>query len=199
MSETMETPNISVQEARRAELEADGTPFHPESYSGTSPIKVSKLGHMVYEVTDVERTVKFWTEVMGFIETDRNDHGMVFFRCGADHHAIGLKPAKPGVTRRPKSNEAMRMEHLAFEVENTDALLVAKDYLIANDIPIVFEGRKGAGCNYSLHFCDPDGFEFELYCLMDQIGEDGRLRPEDQFRRAPTLADAIATPLPKTC
>ena len=64
--------------------------IHPETYKGTSPIKVNKLGHMVYEVSDVERTVKFWTEVMGFTETDRNEHGMVFFRCGADHHAIGL-------------------------------------------------------------------------------------------------------------
>ncbi len=192
------TETISLQESRRAELEADGTPFHPESYTGTSPIKVSKLGHLVYEVTDVERTVKFWTEVMGFIETDRNEHGMVFFRCGPDHHAIGLKPAKPTATRRPKSEEAMRVEHLALEVENTDALLAAKDYLEANNIPIVFEGRKGAGCNYSLHFHDPDGFEFELYCLMDQIGEDGKLRPVDQFRRAGTLAEAIANPLPKS-
>ncbi len=196
MSETMDTPNISLQEQRRAELEADGTPFHPESYTGTSPIKVSKLGHMVYEVTDVERTVRFWTEVMGFIETDRNEHGMVFFRCGPDHHAIGLTPAK--ADRRPKSEEAIKVQHLALEVENTDVLLAAREYLIANDIPIVFDGRKGAGCNYSLHFCDPDGFEFELYCLMDQVGEDGKLRPEDQFRRAPTLEEAIANPLPKT-
>ncbi|MCZ6849271.1 MAG: VOC family protein, partial [Alphaproteobacteria bacterium] len=47
--------------------------FHPKSYKGTSHIKVNKLGHMVYEVSDIERSVKFWTEVMGFEETDRND------------------------------------------------------------------------------------------------------------------------------
>ncbi len=192
----MDTETISRQEVRRAELEADGTPPHPESYTGASPIKVNKLGHLVYEVTDVERTVRFWTEVMGFTETDRNEHGMVFFRCGADHHAIGLKPAK--AARRAKPEEAMRVEHLAFEVDNTDVLLAAKEYLMANDIPIIFEGRKGAGCNYSLHFHDPDGFEFELYCLMDQVGEDGRLRPEGQFRRAGTLDEAIANPLPKS-
>ena len=59
--------------------------LHPDRYVGTSPIKVNKLGHFVYEVSDVERTAKFWTEVMGFVETDRNEHGMVFFRCAADH------------------------------------------------------------------------------------------------------------------
>ena len=53
---------------------------HPDSYTGSSPIKVKKLGHMVYEVSDVERTAKFWSEVMGFEETERNDIGIIFFR-----------------------------------------------------------------------------------------------------------------------
>ena len=86
------------QTATQAEQEAPAE-IHPKSYTGKSHIKVNKLGHMVYEVSDIERTVKFWTEVMGFEETDRNEHGMVFFRCGADHHAIGLKPGKK--KRRP--------------------------------------------------------------------------------------------------
>ena len=53
-----------ITEARREQ--AATTVKHAEAYSGASPIKVNKLGHFVYEVTDIERTVKFWTEVMGF-------------------------------------------------------------------------------------------------------------------------------------
>ncbi len=168
---------------------------HPETYSGETPIRVNKLGHFVYEVTDVERTVRFWREVMGFIETDRNEHGMVFFRCGADHHAIGLTPGK--AKARPSSEEGLRMQHLAFEVDDIDVLFRARDYLERNNIPVVFHGRKGAGCNTSLHFCDPDGYEFELYCSMDQIDETGRLRPEDQFHRVGSLEDARDNPLPE--
>lgn len=168
---------------------------HPESYTGKSPIKVNKLGHLVYEVTDVERTAKFWSEVMGFEETDRNDIGMVFFRCGSDHHAIGLKPGK--AARRPQSDEALKLEHLALEVPDMDTLFKARDYLEQNNIPVVFQGRKGAGGNAALHFCDPDGFEFELYCGMDQIGEDGKLRPEEQFHRVSSLEDARDNPLPE--
>ena len=168
---------------------------HPESYKGVSPIKVNKLGHLVYEVTDVERTAKFWSEVMGFEETDRNSIGMVFFRCGPDHHAIGLKPAK--APRRPIGDEGLKVEHLALEVDNADILFKARDYLKENGIPVVFQGRKGAGGNMALHFCDPDGFEFELYCGMDQVGKDGRLRPEEQFHRVSTLEDAVANPLPE--
>ena len=57
-------------EAKRAKAAETGT-SHAANYKGTSPISVNKLGHFVYEVTDVERTVRFWTQVMGFKETDR--------------------------------------------------------------------------------------------------------------------------------
>ena len=33
------------------------------SYKGISPIKVRKLGHFIYEVSDIERTTKFWQDV----------------------------------------------------------------------------------------------------------------------------------------
>jgi catechol 2,3-dioxygenase-like lactoylglutathione lyase family enzyme len=185
----------AVVEARREQ--AAKTPVaHPTSYKGKSPIKVNKLGHFVYEVTDIERSVKFWTEVMGFHETDRNEIGMVFFRCAKDHHAIGLRPSK--AKRRPDPGTALRMEHLAMEVDSPDVLLKAREFLKANNIPIVFEGRKGAGCNISINFLDPDGYEFEIYCCMDQIDESGRLRPKEQFRRAPNLEEALANPVPKT-
>ena len=53
-----------------------------------SPVQVNKIGHLVYEVGDLEKTVKFWTEVMGFELSDRNHLGMAFLRCCTDHHAI---------------------------------------------------------------------------------------------------------------
>lgn len=184
----------ATTEAKRASA-AESTPAHPDSYVGTSPIKARKLGHLVYEVSDVERTARFWTEVMGFEESDRNEHGMIFFRCGSDHHAIGLKPGKSD--RRPQRADGLNIEHLALEVDNPEVMLKARDFLKKNDIPIVFEGRKGAGCNISLHFLDPDGYEFEIYCDMDQIDETGRKRPEGQFHRVNSLDEAVANPVPK--
>lgn len=179
----------------RREAAAKREKFHPDTYVGTSPIKVNKLGHFVYEVTDVEKTVKFWTEVMGFTETDRNDKGMVFFRCGKDHHAIGLKPG--GSKTRRDHAAGLQMEHLALEVDNMEMLFKARDFLKANNIPITFEGRKGAGCNVSINFLDPDGFEFEIYCQMDQVEDDNRLRPAEQFRKAGSLDEARDNPVPE--
>jgi catechol 2,3-dioxygenase len=194
----MSTSTISAAtEARREQAHSATTKFHPDTYVGTSPIKVNKLGHFVYEVSDIERTVKFWKEVMGAIETDRNDRGMVFFRFGADHHGIGLKPMKPGKKPTRDMISTLQMEHLAFEVDDIEVLKRAKAYFKQNNIPVVFEGRKGAGCNISINFLDPDGYEFEIYCEMDQVGPDGRLRPASQFRPKNPLEEAIANPVQK--
>lgn len=160
----------------------------------TSPIHVRKFGHLVYEVSDIERSVKFWTEVMNFKVSDVNEKGMVFLRYGSDHHGIGLKPGKTAA--RPKPSDGLMVEHLAMEVANIDALFEAREYLREHNVPIVFQGRKGAGCNYSVYFNDPDGYQFELYTNIDQVDESGRTRPASQFRPAKSLEEAVANPLP---
>lgn len=165
-----------------------------EAQPGVTPIRVKKLGHLVYEVSDVERSRKFWTEVLGFNVSDTNEHGMVFLRTNSDHHGIGLKPSES----KSRPERGLQVEHLALEVENVAALIEARNYLRDRGVEIVWEGRKGAGCNIGVTFLDPDGYEFELYCNMDQVGEGGRTRPPSQFRRADSVEEAIAKPLPKS-
>ena len=159
-----------------------------------TPVQVKKIGHFVYEVADIDRAVKFWTEIMGFRVTESNEIGIVFLHYGADHHGIGLIATD---AKRKGELPASKLQHLALEVENVEALRTARDYLKRNNVPIVFEGRKGAGSNYGVNFLDPDGNQFELYCDMDQLGASG-VRPSAQWQRAKTLEEAIAKPLPKT-
>lgn len=160
---------------------------------GGTPIRVKKLGHLVYEVSDIERSRKFWTEIMGFKFSDTNEYGMVFLRSNSDHHGIGLKPGKA----KARPERGLQVEHLALEVENVAALIEARDYLRQRGVEIIWEGRKGAGCNIGVTFLDPDGYAFELYCNMDQIDDSGRTRPASQFRRADTVEEAAANPLPE--
>jgi catechol 2,3-dioxygenase-like lactoylglutathione lyase family enzyme len=183
-------------DAKRDQAAQSASIVHPADYTDGSPIRIKKFGHLVYEVTDVERTVRFWTKVMGFKETERNAKGMVFLRYNPDHHGLGIKPGK--ANRPGRRGECLRVEHLALEVEDIDALIAARDYLKKNNIPIVFEGRKGPAGNTSIHCLDPDGFEFELYCCLDQIDESGRPRPKEQFHPTSTLEEAKANPMPKT-
>lgn len=166
--------------------------------SGTAqtPIQVRKIGHVVYEVSDIERSTRFWTDIMGFRVSDRNERGMVFLRCAADHHTLALNPS-PGRTRPDGDVAGLQMNHFAMEVASLDNLLAARAFLKASGVPIVFEGRRGPGCNLGVEFLDPDGYMLEIYYGMDQIGQDGRSRPAEQFRRASSLEEAMANPLPE--
>jgi len=161
----------------------------------TTPISVRKLGHLVYEVSDIERTTKFWTEILGFTVSDRNEFGMVFLRCAGDHHSIALVPSKKGA--RPPADAGLNFHHLAMEVDDMETLFRARDFLQARGIPIDFEGRRGPGGNVGVEFMDPDGYMFEIYANMDQVGPDGRTRPPSQFNRVSSLEDAVAQPLPE--
>lgn len=175
----------TVREERRPQTTA--------STQETTPVRVKKLGHVVFTVSDIERTTRFWTEIMGFQVSDRNEHGMVFLRHGSDHHTIALVPAKSRHDL-PKEGEP-GFHHCALEVASVSELFKIREFLRAKGVKIIYEGRRGPGCNPGVEFVDPDGFNIELYASMDQIGWDGKSRPAEQWKRATTLEEAVQNPV----
>ncbi len=160
----------------------------------STPVNVKKLGHVVFTVSDIERSTKFWTDIMGFHVSDRNEIGMVFLRNASDHHTVALAPAKTQ-SELPKEGQP-GFHHCALEVGSVSELLKIRDFLRTRGVAIVYEGRRGPGGNPGVEFKDPDGFNIELYASMDQIGADGKSRPAEQWSRAKTLEEAVAHPLP---
>jgi catechol 2,3-dioxygenase-like lactoylglutathione lyase family enzyme len=161
-----------------------------------SPIKIKKIGHVVLSVSDMERSAKFWTEIMGFKFSDKNEHGMKFFRNATDHHTVALIQAKEK-NELPKQGQ-VGFDHMALEVATVSELFKIRDFLKSKGVTIFYEGRRGPGGNPGLEFYDPDGFKIEIYSAMDQIGTDGRSRPANEWKRATTLEEAVGNPLPGT-
>jgi catechol 2,3-dioxygenase-like lactoylglutathione lyase family enzyme len=161
----------------------------------TSPIRVRKIGHVVYRVRDVERSKQFWTEILGFKVSDINEKGMVFLRTASDHHTVALAPA-PAEAELPDDERALIVDHFAMEVPSVEDLFRAREFLKARGVRIYFEGRRGPGCNMGIEFFDPDGYLIELYADMEQIGWDGKSRPKEMWRRARSLEEAVANPIP---
>lgn len=159
----------------------------------TSPINIKKIGHVVLSVSDIERSTKFWTEIMGFKFSDKNEGGMMFFRNSTDHHTVALVQATEK-NELPKRGE-VGFDHMALEVATVSELFKVRDFLKAKGITIFYEGRRGPGGNPGVEFYDPDGYKIEIYA-MDQIGTDGRSRAANEWKRATTLEEAVQNPLP---
>lgn len=158
------------------------------------PFRCNKIGHVALYVKDLQRSAKFYTEVMGFNISDIYDGdvlpgGVVFLRCGADHHGVALFPLPEGQTAKGG------LHHMAFEVSTLDEVLRARDHLRQHDVPIHFEGRRRAGVQLAIEFCDPDGHNLEIYWGIDQIGSEGKVRPAEQWKAATSLEAAIADPV----
>ena len=155
--------------------------------------QLRKLGHVVLNVPDLEASVRFYTDVLGMQISDRYPDsmvpgGMVFLRFDTDHHGIALVGGAPKLERTT-------LNHFAFEVGSPDEVFRAREWLRKHDVPIVFEGRRRAGCQLAVEFRDPDGNNLEIYWGIDQVGSDGHVRPPSEWRQALTLEDAIANPV----
>jgi catechol 2,3-dioxygenase len=161
---------------------------------GRSPVRIKKLGHVVIQVRNLERSVRFYTEVLNFRVSDNASAGGVFLTAVGDHHTIGLFPSDGESAEMPHGG-AVRLHHFALQVDSMDELFEIRAYLRDRGIPIVWEGRRLLGGHTSVEFLDPDGYHVELYCDMDQIGPDGRSRPRDpNMQRYDTLEKARDNP-----
>ena len=67
---------------------------------------VVRPGHCLLRVLDMEAALKHYTEVVGLIETDRDEKGQVYLKAWdeQDHHSIILREADiPGAASRSRS------------------------------------------------------------------------------------------------
>jgi catechol 2,3-dioxygenase-like lactoylglutathione lyase family enzyme len=158
------------------------------------PFRISKLGHVVLNVSDLERSVRFYTGVLGFQISDTYPEtmmpgGMVFLRFNADHHGVALV----GSLKEQAPN--IELNHLAFEVGTLDEVVRARDHLRKHKVQIDFEGRRRAGVQIAVEFRDPDNHRLEIYWGLDQIGSDGIVRPAPEWKGARSLKEALDNPV----
>ena len=158
------------------------------------PFRIGRIGHVGMYVRDLERSARFYTEVLGFQVTDaippgNLPGGAVFLRCNTDHHALALF----GATEDHPAGTGLH--HIAMEVATLDEIVRIREHLRERQIPINLDGRRGAGVQLVVEFRDPDGHMMEIYWGIDQVGSEGIARPEDQWKPARSLEDAIAQPV----
>ncbi len=129
----------------------------------------ARLGHLVLKTRDIDRSLAFYTEVVGLEVSDWIDHHMVFLRAGEDHHDLALLQLPPGHMDAPDGHYPS-VEHFSYRLETMAEMEQVAAMLIARGIPIDRGiGKHGPGANSFLVFRDPDGNNVEFYTDMTQI------------------------------
>lgn len=121
-------------------------------------MRVRELGHIVLRVRDVEHSLAFYRDLLGFTEMSRLKNGSVALSGGSTHHELLLSPAN-GELADP-ARQALR--HLALNIGEAEAdLKDALTELRAADVPI--RRVMGSVHTRSIYVGDPDGNEVELF------------------------------------
>src|SRR3982750_1393037 len=130
------------------------------------------IGHVHLKVSDIDRALGFYRDVLGFEVTQRYGDEAAFLSAGGYHHHLGLNtwesrggsPPPPGTTG---------LFHVAILYPTRAALGDALRRLIDARVPLT--GASDHGVSEALYLDDPDGNGVELY--WD--------RPKDKWPRNP--------------
>jgi catechol 2,3-dioxygenase len=136
------------------------------------------IGHVHLKVADIERSLRFYRDVLGFEVQQRWDDSAAFISAGGYHHHIGLNtweskggsPPPPGTTG---------LYHVAIRYPDRKTLADALRRLVDANVPI--EGASDHGVSEAIYLRDPDGNGVELY----------RDRPREEWPR-PESGDGVA-------
>ena len=146
-------------------------------------IQLKRLGHVVLRVRDIERSKRFYTELLGFklLEQDP-DHGGVFLSLGDESHCLDLQPSTdPDTGPQPspwRSRVGLGLGHVAFLVADRAALDAAHATLKAHGVEVV--AALDHVSQQSVYFKDPDGHILECYWERPDALEIFRQGREDQ-------------------
>ncbi|HVE97598.1 MAG TPA: VOC family protein [Mycobacteriales bacterium] len=150
-----------------------------------SPVR---LNHAVLYVADLDRSLRFYTEVFGMEVVAREPRANAAFlrlpRSG-NHHDLGLFGI--GTASGPK-RPGIGLYHLAWQLDTIDELVEARASLLAHG---ALGGESSHGATKSVYGADPDGNEFEVMWMLprEAWGEFENAAPIERL----SLDDEVAT------
>ncbi|MFL6798655.1 MAG: VOC family protein [Xanthobacteraceae bacterium] len=157
-----------------------------DSYTGVMP---RKLGHVAFYTPDVQGTMKFYCDVLGFKLSDSRSDFFVFLRCGRDHHTINLLRA-----------DHANIHHIAFELRDESEINRACDFLGKKNVKLYWGPiRHLIGHNIAIYHRNPDDIAVEFFTDLDVMSDEelGYFEPrpwhEDRPQRPKIWGDDTPT------
>jgi catechol 2,3-dioxygenase len=131
----------------------------------------TRVGHVHLTVSDLDRALAFYRDVLGFEVTSRYGRDAVFVSAGGYHHHIGLNTWAGRGAPRPATGTT-GLYHFAILLPDRKALAQTVQRVLESGVPL--EGASDHGVSEAIYLRDPDGNGIELY----------RDRPEAEWPRA---------------
>ncbi|GJM43438.1 MAG: glyoxalase [Gemmatimonadota bacterium] len=140
------------------------------------------VGHVHLKVSDLERAISFYRDVLGLEVMQRMGDSAAFLSAGGYHHHLGLNTWESRGAG-PAPRRAAGLFHAAFLYPTREALAVAYRRLIEMGVPL--DGAADHGVSEALYLRDPDDNGLELYWDRPReewpLSDDGSL---EMFTRA---------------
>ena len=150
----------------------------PTDSGSLGVVPITRLNHAVLYVSDLERSVAFYRDVLGFRLIPMAPDGFTgaaFMQApgSTNDHDLGLFAVGPQAGPSPAGRSTVGLYHLAWEVDTPTELERLAGVLAAND---ALTGASDHGTTKSLYGRDPDGLEFEVAWIIpaDQLDDEAR-------------------------
>jgi catechol 2,3-dioxygenase len=120
----------------------------------------TRIGHIHLKVSDLERSVKFYRDILGFEVTTLMGRQAAFLSAGGYHHHIGLNTWESAGGEKPPAGST-GLYHFAILLPDRRELARVLRRIIDNKWPI--DGAGDHGVSEAIYLADPDGNGIELY------------------------------------
>jgi catechol 2,3-dioxygenase len=122
------------------------------------------IGHVHLKVSDLERSERFYCDVLGFHVTARYGSDAVFLSAGDNHHDLGLNTWQSRGGPPPPAGTT-GLFHVAIRVPTRRQL--AELLIRLRDAGVPLSGASDHLVSEALYLGDPDGNGIEIYADRD--------------------------------
>jgi len=121
-------------------------------------MQLEGIDHVALGVRDIERSAKWYIEVLGFERLHEDMWNGVPTFIGKGNTGIALFPASPNAKSGPSTSRDVQMLHLAFRADREN-FLAAQRELEKRGIKFEFQDHE---ISHSIYFRDPDDHQLEI-------------------------------------